>query len=435
MSSHPSIDRESFQTFLADAFAVQESGLDAQSVGSLVEIQQFIASAYFDLDRAMRMVADRARKICSASGVAVATFEGNELVYRAGSGCAAQDIGRRVPAVLSVSSPREMREILRVEDATTDSRIEAHICRQFGGVALLMLPIWKQGRLAGVLQVLFDEAHSFDEREVRTYRLMVGALEYGMVQQKAHRPDMVTAVEHASDIRVEPTRDVGVQSIARPAIPTEASGQFVPQPQFAQRDAASFTQSAKEIVSDDPTIQDRLGDFWWVLTSSVRDLVGRLWNSNLWNAGAAVTAVLAFSVSIWIYHRAHNLNPQIDLSTPTSHDVGAGTVAKSPSAIDGAKAPGLSGVWKGTRGSLASFMRMRVGPNEVDYIADDVTIRQFENMVSKARNKNGVKQVDFGDDVTVRYFANAPLPVSERSSSSEASPSGTQATETVIKER
>jgi len=435
MSSHPSINRESFQTFLADAFAVQESGLDAKSVASLIEIQQFIASTYFDLDRTMRMIADRARKVCSASGVAIAMLEGNALVYRSGSGSAAEDIGRRVPAVLSVSSPREMREILRVENANTDSRIESHICRQFGGVALLMLPIWKQGRLAGVLQVLYDDVHSFDEREVRTYRLMVGALEYGMAQQNAHNSDVVSAVEHASAVGVEPHPAEAVPRVAAgSAIPAEAEGRVVPQLQFLQSDTANLTESAAEIISDDPTIQDRLSDLWWVLRSAIRESVGRLWRSNLWNAGAAVTAILAFSVSIWIYHRAHS-NPQIDLSTPALHDAGAGTVVKSPLAIDGTKVTGLNDVWKGTRGSLPRFMRMRVGPNEVDYIADDVTIRQFESLVPKVHNKSGVKQVDFGDDVTVRYFANTPIPVSQRSSSSEVSPPNNPGTDTVIKER
>ena len=122
MKTRYSIDQESFQIFLANAFAVQESGLDSESLSALIEIQRFMASEEFDLNRAMQMIAERVLGVCRASGVAVALLEANknELVYRAGSGSAANDVGRRVPAVLSASSPQEnRREILRVENAET----------------------------------------------------------------------------------------------------------------------------------------------------------------------------------------------------------------------------------------------------------------------------------------------------------------------------
>lgn len=56
----------------------------------------------------------------------------------------------------------------------------------------------------------------------------------------------------------------------------------------------------------------------------------------------------------------------------------------------------------------SAFKRVRVGPTEVDYIADDVTIRHF---TSKPETTDArYRQVDFGDDVTVRYFASTLPP-------------------------
>ena len=91
-----SVDHKSFQTFLANAFAVQESGLDSHSLSALIEIQRFMTSDDFDLDQAMQMVADRTLEVCPASGVAIALLEAgrNELVYKAGSGNRANDVGR-----------------------------------------------------------------------------------------------------------------------------------------------------------------------------------------------------------------------------------------------------------------------------------------------------------------------------------------------------
>jgi len=177
MNSHASLDRESFQAFLANAFEVYKSGLEPRSLSALVEVQRFIRTNEFTVDRALHLIADRALTISNASGIAIALLEANQLIYHAGSGLAAMDVGRHVPAVLSVCAGKARVEILRVENAQTDLRIEAEICRQFGATSLLILPIYQAQAVAGVLQVHFKEAHSFLDREVRTYRLMAGLVE------------------------------------------------------------------------------------------------------------------------------------------------------------------------------------------------------------------------------------------------------------------
>jgi hypothetical protein len=54
------------------------------------------------------------------------------------------------------------------------------------------------------------------------------------------------------------------------------------------------------------------------------------------------------------------------------------------------------------------FRRIRVGPNEVDYVAEDVTIRHFTLTPARPRVQLTDKEVHFGPDVTVRYFASKP---------------------------
>ena len=53
---------------------------------------------------------------------------------------------------------------------------------------------------------------------------------------------------------------------------------------------------------------------------------------------------------------------------------------------------------------LAAFRRLPVGPNEVDYIAEDVTMRIFTPRTTSHAVRRRNKQVEIGDDVTVRYF-------------------------------
>jgi hypothetical protein len=54
-----------------------------------------------------------------------------------------------------------------------------------------------------------------------------------------------------------------------------------------------------------------------------------------------------------------------------------------------------------------AFKRVWINANEVDYIAEGVTIKQFTTASPKPPIRSGIKEVEFGDDVTVRYFANA----------------------------
>src|SRR4029077_15675971 len=93
MSPHPSLDHESFQKLLASAYSVQESGMDTQSLSALLELDQLIAMGEPDVDRVMHLVADRARNVANAAGIAIAVRRGDQLVYRAGSGCAASYVG------------------------------------------------------------------------------------------------------------------------------------------------------------------------------------------------------------------------------------------------------------------------------------------------------------------------------------------------------
>ena len=189
MSPNPSFDRESFQELLANAFAVQESDIDRESLSAIIEVQRLIAKGELDADGTMHLIVECARDVAHAGGIAVAVLEGNQLVYRAGSGVASSYVGRHAIASLVVSANTDAsREILRVENAETDTRIEAAICRQFGGTALVIFLIYRDRAAVGLLQVVFTQPHVFQDREVRTYRLMAGLIEDAMSRTGALEP-------------------------------------------------------------------------------------------------------------------------------------------------------------------------------------------------------------------------------------------------------
>ena len=71
-----------------------------------------------------------------------------------------------------------------------------------------------------------------------------------------------------------------------------------------------------------------------------------------------------------------------------------------------AQIPG--GVREDTKAASSAFKRVRVGQNEVDYIAKDVTIRRFTPKPGPPQVRASDKQVNIGEDVIVRYFAYKP---------------------------
>jgi len=425
MRSRYSVDRKSFESFLANAFAVQESGLDPHSLSALIEIQRFVTNDDFDLNRAMQMIAERALGVSHASGVAVALLEPNknELVYTAGSGRAANDVGRRVPAVLSASSVQETRrEILRVENAQSDRRIEAEICRQFGAMALLMLPIYKSHFLVGVLQVLFDEAHLFRDREVRTYRLMVGALEDGILRdlQPEEEQQVVNTVEQPSSVSEQYLQPVK-SGAGTSEVLVEAGKQNIAAGALRKELDVSPAPGEKAIHAHFAIIIREASAVWSEFTRAIGNLEARAWNANMRYAGPAIAAAVVVTIIVSISHLSRFSDTRMSSSVSTLQDTQSPGPARGSFVNEAAKR--RSGERKENMSPGKNFRRVRIGPNEVDYVADDVTIRHFEIRPAKPKiRRSSQKEISFGDDVTVRYFANMPAIVSERPNDSEAKP-------------
>src|SRR5215469_8397458 len=206
MKNSASFDSEPLQTLLASAYMVQGSGMSPQVLARIMQIQKSIETREFDLNEVMDAIAQQVRHIAPASGVAIALLRKGQLVYDAGCGSAATYVGRSVAATLSTSGSHAIpSEILRVENADNDPRIQAAICRQFGAKSLLILPVRSKGTVTAVLQIIFDEAHFFADEEVRAYWVFAGLV--GDAIRASH-----AAVEAAPSDAV--VRD---QSAAQPA--------------------------------------------------------------------------------------------------------------------------------------------------------------------------------------------------------------------------
>ena len=95
--------------------------MNARLLARIVETQRSVKAGQLDVDSTMRLAAECARELADASGAAVGRLKGEQLVYEAGCGNVASNVGRGVMATFIASTPNTTRlEILRVEDASAD---------------------------------------------------------------------------------------------------------------------------------------------------------------------------------------------------------------------------------------------------------------------------------------------------------------------------
>jgi hypothetical protein len=394
MTAHSNLDPESFQKLLADSFAVQESGMDTEALSAIVEVQRSIGTGELDVDGTMQLIAERVQDVANATGVAIGLLKGDQLVYRAGSGSAARYVGRQVMATLCVSTRNAgSGEILRVENTQTDSRIEAAICRQFGAQSLLVLPIHNDRAVAGVLEVLFNEAHAFQHREVCSYRLM--ALLIGEAMSYSGWPEQQEAL--AEDL----------------ATLQQNMGQIKPQIQESLNDGGSVPGTAInraicQACGNFMTEAAKLPLLTRLALAATKRSKGVLLYKGRWITAAAVAAVLV--IASWIANRDRHSAVSLGSSTVQKSNAieqHAPSVpakrALSSSTSSSQTTPDLKEKARETARTLPRWVR--VGSNELDYVAQDVTVRYFtpKPLPQPALSRN--KQVRYiSEDVTVRYF-------------------------------
>jgi hypothetical protein len=396
MNAHSSLNsrREFLQDVLSSAFKVQESGMSAQLRSVISEIHGLITSATTESDHVFYLITEHARKVGNATGIAIALLERDQLVYRAGSGSAAAYVGKHALAVLSTPvRGHSHNEIMRVENAHTDVRIQAAICRELGATALLILPIVHNDAVAGILQILFDEPHTFAEPELRSYRIIAAFVEevvdrqFQRKERRAVMPEIATlpsSLEPTAQ-RAQPSGDKDQTA----TVPASASATDQIRSTWVSVVTEPFSRTFKRLSR---LLLPRTTTFSRPLFDTVR--------RNL----APLLVIAALIVVNWFTNRP--VSP-LDRSLPAPS---AQAAQVSPVAAErSAKRPPKSQIASATADNEISlpasrFRRILVSRNEIDYISEDVTIRQFGTNTSLRPKPRATEWVNIGDDVTVRYF-------------------------------
>ena len=168
----PVLDEASFQQLLAAAYVLQQQHEAvippevqtnySQTFTYIAETQNQIQTRQLDLSSATMLIAEQVERITKANGVAVGIVEEDQLVYRAGTGNAASEMGSRVPLASCLSAYcLHSGQILQCPDAKRDPRLRHELCRLRGVQSLIAVPVFYEGKIAGVLELRFAQTDSF----------------------------------------------------------------------------------------------------------------------------------------------------------------------------------------------------------------------------------------------------------------------------------
>jgi len=392
MTADSTLDPESFQNMLASAFVVQQSLIDVQLPSAILMVRRLIAAGDMDVNGVVHLIAGRAQNVARATGAAIGLLKGDQLVYRAGSGSAATFAGLHLTAILSVSAKTKPdNEILRVEDAETDVGIGEGICRQFGAKSLLILPIYHK-QMLGVLQVFFDEAHAFQDEEVRAYQSMASVIAEVMTVTKVG-PKKSVVLELSTMLAIQPT---------------------IPPLQGASGNSGSLANNhsichvARAAIAESEKLPSGRA------CSAAAIITGRAkrfsWRMRMWKLADLAAVIIVLVTASWIaYNDGRPSLPTEGIVAPQRSNTGAqqgpvevGSVKKGFSTPQTASVP-----TKEVRKAARSTPRLaKVGEYEIDYISEDVTVHHCTSKPALQQAPTRDDQVEYvSEDVTVRHFA------------------------------
>lgn len=230
------LDEGSFQKLLEAAYVLQKhSGTEAtketspasnppghtQILAEIVETQNLIQAQHLNLGDGMKMIAEKAQKITGSDGVAIGVVEGDQLHYRAASGNAESLVGTRIGLDSSLSALCLFHgQLLQTPQSEKDPRFDPQICRHRNAKSVIAVPIYHDGKVAAVLELVSSLANAFEEHDVRSCQLMAGLVTEAIARTAELEWKQVLAVERATMLSALEKLKPQLERLAEP----EASG-------------------------------------------------------------------------------------------------------------------------------------------------------------------------------------------------------------------
>ncbi|GLH71880.1 hypothetical protein GETHLI_03820 [Geothrix limicola] len=180
------------------------SALPSARLLGIIRFQAELAKVDLDPAEVIRRVAGLAQMLTGASGAVVEMAEGDDMVYRAASGTAENQLGLRLARIGSLSGLCVAQgSPLYCEDSETDPRVDRQACRAAGLRSMVAVPLRHGDQTAGVLKVLSPHEKAFSEADLLTLELISDVV----ASTLAHARSYIAQVETVRDLFRRATED------------------------------------------------------------------------------------------------------------------------------------------------------------------------------------------------------------------------------------
>lgn len=144
---------------------------------SMMEVQQQLMLADFDLPSFMQTVCDHMCLLTGASGSTIEMLEDQDMVYAAVSGTLSPHFGIRINKDASLSGLCvTLNQILYSAETQLDDRVNKEATARVGARSMVCVPLVEAGRSVGVLKVIAGEPNAFSTRDIETLQWLSFAL-------------------------------------------------------------------------------------------------------------------------------------------------------------------------------------------------------------------------------------------------------------------
>lgn len=165
-------------------------------LNQIIKIQSKLSESDVDVDSFMNLVVQQMEKLTPATGVVIELVEGDDMVYKAATGTVASHLGLHLPQSGSISGLCvKAKEILRSDDTETDARVNLAACRLVHARSMVVAPLFYNSEAVGVIKILSDKPHGFDEEDAQTLNLMAGLIGSALAQRMSYETNQRLLIE------------------------------------------------------------------------------------------------------------------------------------------------------------------------------------------------------------------------------------------------
>ncbi len=197
-----------------------EVGRNAEHLSGVIATQNRIAELDLGPDQVLDLVTHRAMAITNSHGAAIAIAQAGVVVCRARAGSMAPALGAHLDPDSKFSGAcLRNGEVLCCDDSEADSRVNLGACRQLGIRSILAVPVRREQRVIGILEVFSRWVGAFGAREAQTLQLLAG-----LVSEAFRTADLRAAASTQAPSPLLATEAVVAQTLA-PCAPVSTTKQ------------------------------------------------------------------------------------------------------------------------------------------------------------------------------------------------------------------